>query len=314
MSKLIWSSTETIDYLLDLDPNELREVLIDDFGYDEDMVNNLEDSELENAIYDDSEMFDELDIEDFEQSIKPELEKQTSYGILIELHQDGKRGVGGRVITTDDLTTVDYDAKFEIHADDNNNLYIVEYSHDAPTGLVADLYACPNMNDLDNFIQTCMDDAIQDKLALYEDDPDYGTQEAIDDIVLDMEDDVQGMIEDYCNFSRVPEVCEPIKNTISAPAKEGLEESASVSRLDMECADVLDRYQSFGSDAFYALPYESFKKSYPQFTKSIVESYLKEDYGIDLRKENSDEINEEWQNGRLLTDNDWAEMFNRIKK
>ena len=310
MADLIWSSTNTTDYLFGLGLEELKEVLINDFGYDEDMISNLDKEGLEDVIYDDVDRFDELDIEDFEQSIKPELEKQTSYGVVIKIHNKD-----GEVENIEDLATINYDGSVALMSD-GGNLSLVEYSHATPTGLFYDLYACPNINDLDAFIQTCMDDAIQDKLALYEDDPDYGTQEAIDDIALDMEDDIQGMLENYCDFSKVPEVCAPLKDTGIHINNESLEESATsnnVSQLEMDLAELEADYEDFGPEGFYAVPFNKFYNDYPEFTDSVIITFLDEMVDFDLLSEDMDEVEEAWADGELITEQDWPVLFDGAK-
>ena len=160
MAKYIWSNTSTMDYLLDLDPDELRNEL-GDLGYDMEMLEETPDDELKDIVYDNVDMFDGMDMEDWEYNIVPELNKQTQEGIVIQLHEDSRRGMGGKVDNLEDVLSVDYDAHFELMADDDNNVYMVEYSHDVPTGTVVDWYTYPK--DTATFVSECLGDLVQEK-------------------------------------------------------------------------------------------------------------------------------------------------------
>ena len=321
MAREIWSNTATMDYVATLSPEEVRDFLVNDLNYDEEMVAELDDSELDDVLYDEGQRFDDWDLDELEGTILPELERQTEYSIAIELHNGGNRGMGGRVRTLEDLFKTDYDATHKLMANDDGSLYIEEYSHDVPTGMVIELYTYPK--DVERFVSVCLGDLIDEKLALYEDNPDYSEQDAIDDAILDLEyrvEDAIDIIENYCDFSKVPEVCEPFR-WLYGGENESLEEDAPVeSPLKDETEELeLDIEDFGGPDYLYSVPLTRFKRDYPEFYSKVVQTFLTfiskgdaDEY--DFRKASPEELNDWWQDGELIQETDWPALIEFGKK
>lgn len=319
MSKFIWSNTGTVDYLLGLEPDELRNTLANDFSYDSSMLEETPDNELENIIYDDVEIFDNLDIEDWEQSIAPELGKQTKYDIVLKVSKNGD----GEMLSLKDMMDIGYDDKLVIEADDENNVYSVSYSHDRPTGESFNWYVYPK--DETGFVVGCLDDLVQEKLELYGGDDkiyEYTEEDAVDDAVSDLIDDPEYVINNYCDFSRVPLSCERFKapslivgESLTEARRKQTAGTKNVSQLEMELADLEARYNdNGGADGFYTMTFNEFSDAYPEFTNSILISFLESmvDYHID--EESEEDTEDYWASGDLITNRDWPALFEGAHK
>lgn len=349
MAREIWSNTSTMDYVMKLSPEEVRDFLINELDYDEEMVAELDDSELDDVLYDEGELFDNMDLEDLEMNILPELERQTEYSIAIELHDGEKRGMGGRVRTLDNLFNTDYDAIHRLMANDDGSLYILESSHDVPTGMMIELYTYPK--DVDRFASECLRELVEEKLSLYEDNLDYTEQDAIDDTVLDLDYDPQEVIENYCDFSKVPEVCEPFKWSYDG-ANESLDEAErteyktaatantrNMAQLEMEFNDLANKANVVFEDGdddckVKSLDYKNITKNYsftefcdnfPEFMMSIFRTFCTyalddDDDSDDTKKSNKkfDILDATTSFAQEIWDGldwrDWATMFNGARR
>ena len=307
MSKFIWSNTNTVDYLLDLEPDELRNVLAD-FGYDMEMLEETPDEELENIVYDDVDIFDNLDIEDWEQSIAPELSKQTKYGLIFQIDNNG-----GELGSLDDVFEVNYDAHLSLMADDNDDVYMLETARSYPTGRTVEWYTYPKNEG--EFAVRCLEDLIQEKLELYGTEGEYTEEDAIEDTVSDLIDNPWYVIDQYCDYSKVPEVCERFK----APAlisnkEESLEEefmieakSKNPELLKMELEDIKSRL-----DSVREMTFVEFCDTFPEFTKSVISTFCKEMIdNFDIINEDPELAEFTWED---FDDRDWKTFINGAEK
>ena len=86
---LIWSNTMTRDYMMALPENNLRAELID-YGYEEDMLDELDYEGLKQLVADDDYLSWQKDSEDFEDLIRPEIEAQCNKGVVLLSGQVGR--------------------------------------------------------------------------------------------------------------------------------------------------------------------------------------------------------------------------------
>ena len=84
--------------------------------------------------------------------------------------------------------------------------------------------------------------------------------------------------------------------------------------LKAELEEIKDLYNSWGADAFYAVPYKQFKQEFPEFAKYVIEAFLKEVVGVKLKDYSAAEVEEMWQadddRDRLIQESDWESLLN----
>ena len=93
---------------------------------------------------------------------------------------------------------------------------------------------------------------------------------------------------------------------------ESLDEAKSKAPTDLEIEleSLKADYDDFGPDGLYAVPFRIFERNYPEFTKSVIKTFLKE-MGILTKEELNDPTTyiDYWQTGELITDQDWPCLF-----
>ena len=372
MKTLIWSNRDVVNYLIDLDHDELLNTLVNDFGYDEEF---LEGTDLEELVYEDVAVFEDADEERFYQEIVPMIAKQTYNGWVVvkNLMNDPL------VFPVDDL----YNELAPVAEDDlylyNEDGNLVGENHENKK---LEFFAIPENIDL-LWVKNHMSDAIDDYFMIYGDEISY--DKAAQYVLDNLDDYIDG-----CDF----EVLEPIK-VIDIPTTESLTEDAdseyangeidyqeylmlktselynssddfrekvdnwfdtnypgvpeyeaNIGELDADelnkllsdlgykdfkvgslteankafYADNLDKleaeleeleydYNAFGADGFYAIPLKNFKREFPEFFKGIITTFLKSIVDIDIDTEDPEELNDTWQSGDLITEQDWEALF-----
>ena len=67
--------------------------------------------------------------------------------------------------------------------------------------------------------------------------------------------------------------------------------------------------EDFGPEGFYNVPYESFKKEFPEFTKDVIETFLVKFVELKPEELNDPEVIEAWKSGDLITEQDWPTLL-----
>ena len=340
--KDLWSNLETFHKLMaicDNDPDELRDILIDTMGYDEEMIYNTPDEDLEDILYDDLEVMQNLDNEEFEGYWFEAIQNQTFEGIIL-LGEPGNHAVPvyyipdpdwyqGRPFEADEVGLVE----------DNGNLFL-EFDEQG----LCPMYAIPrDKAGLMAFIEECMSEALEDQLdRLYwdnEDDPEYIKNDMIEAAKEAVADEIRNgegfhYIDEYCDFSKVPEFCQPIQ----APAYdatmvdygdnadyqeslmpqdnviEALSESIDVDKenaeaLQAELDELKAIYENDGLDEIYGTPFHEFWDQFPVFYQSCLLTFLRDYLNDDPDQYSEYELEELWCMGGLIQDMDWEALF-----
>ena len=107
-----------------------------------------------------------------------------------------------------------------------------------------------------------------------------------------------------------------IKNLISQyGTTESLTEASktfyadNLDKLEAELEELEYDYNAFGADGFYAIPLKNFKREFPEFFKGVIATFLKSIVDIDVDTEDPEELNDAWQSGDLITEQDWKALF-----
>ena len=87
---------------------------------------------------------------------------------------------------------------------------------------------------------------------------------------------------------------------IMADNPEALAEELEEIEMDLE---------DFGPEGFYNVPYESFKKEFPEFTKDVIETFLVKFVELKPEELNDPEVIEAWKSGDLITEQDWPTLL-----
>ena len=87
---------------------------------------------------------------------------------------------------------------------------------------------------------------------------------------------------------------------IMADNPEALAEELEEIEMDLE---------DFGPEGFYNVPYESFKKEFPEFTKDVIETFLIKFVELKPEELNDPEVIEAWKSGDLITEQDWSTLL-----
>ena len=226
-NKLVWSTFKTAVELERLSPEELRAELVD-YGFDADMLGDMTGEELNALLNDD--VFWQIDLEDFDYNVLPMINKQTCDGIVLMVGEaetwDGKHK-GGKAVFTEDLKGGDIDpdvTDVEI-VDENGGLVWIGHHHDGTHRFK--LYALPETDQVD-FIRNCMEDAIEDELALNHEGEDY--EDAEDDILENILGQFTDLdyLNDHINWSQVPNYCKPIKNLLNESLNESEDDVVTI--------------------------------------------------------------------------------------
>lgn len=305
MDKIIWSDTFAEDALINSSREEKIEALMD-YGYDKELTLDLSDEKLNELIWNLPDLHTE-DISLFDNDIEPMINSQTKDGLVLmfgEGHTWKGPGPAGKVLETEDLAYVPGYESVEI-VDDGNGLVWKGHHHDGVNTL--NLYALPEDKDeFAEFAKTCME-------GCYEDEKSWSDDE------LTFEEWVEGLyngidantIHNYCEYSKVPSVCHPIKNITESGVQESCEnldeaKSKDPEALEYEVADIKAGYEDFGPDGFYAMSFSDFENQYPEFTKTCIRTFLKDMEILEPEElEDEDLISDYWSEGTLIQPDDW---------
>jgi len=89
-------------------------------------------------------------------------------------------------------------------------------------------------------------------------------------------------------------------------AKVKVDKEALASELEELKAD----YEDFGVEGFYEVPFETFQKEFPVFTKECIIKYLTNMEILTPEEvEDEDLMYEYWQTGELIIPDDWEALF-----
>lgn len=289
-NKLVWSNNMTMNALAALKPEDLRVELID-YGYDEELINTLTDDELyDNIVYSDDILW-QVDDDRFDWDIEPMINKQTCDGIVLMVGEaarwDGKRPAG-KAVFTESLKGGDIDPDVDVVRieDDGEGLVWLGSHHDGTHKFA--LYALPEENQID-FIQECMEDAINDEMMWYHDEENL--DDAFDDIIEDILARFTDLdyLNDYINFNLVPSFCKRIKNESNIAVGENLEEEVldeantkEPKKLAKELKEIKKLANEYGYEYLTSMPFSNFDNdpisieyNYPEFAR-IVKAFFVE--------------------------------------
>ena len=274
-NKLVWSDNSMLNSLLALSEEDLKAELID-YGYSEEFISDMSLDELHNILYEEETLW-EMDIEDFENNVVPMINRQTDNGIVLMVGEvarwDGNRGAG-KAVFTEDLKGGDIDpdvTSVEIY-DDGSGLVWLGHHHDGTHKFR--LYALPEENQVE-FIEDCMEDAIEDMYNWYYGEDDLGDvrDEIIEDILAQLTD--LNFLNENVNFSQVPNYCKPIKNLLNESLNESKDDIATIT-VDAVLEDDIDLEDI---RAFDIEPKYSWNKTFDNLTltgtKENIVRYLK---------------------------------------
>ena len=322
MAKLVWSRNMTRDRLHESE--DKRKDLVDFYDYDE-LLETLDDDQVDDLI-DSDERMPAMDNAYYDEDVRPKIEAQTLDGIvlLVERPEEGEPKeeepkeepeieeslkeeteeseeeevdddlpeLEGMAILADEIPEEFPDAKIV----DDGDGFVLEDGNKT-----YDMYAIPE-DKVEEFMETCMEDPMEDVM---DEDEEFES---------DMELDVDS-INDNCDFSKVPEVCErivgePEEETEEEPKEdeEELEEAAVTSEdsdnIEAEVEKVNKSAEEYGIDYFTAMPFcnydndpISFEHQFPALAK-LWRAFFKEVLEIT----DDDEIDEIWDTDIDQTD------------
>lgn len=116
-------------------------------------------------------------------------------------------------------------------------------------------------------------------------------------------------MERYLSGSGEEEVEEALTEEVVTEAKK-----VNTEALAEELEEIKEDFEDFGPDGFYAVPYESFKREFPEFAKNVIESFLTNYVEISPEEMNDPEVIDAWKSGDLITNNDWQTLFEGAEK
>lgn len=286
--KTIWSSTGTSDKLSGLPEEDKRNFLME-IGFDDEM---LDGADLDDVINDDIFGMEDEDI--FYNEIRPMLEKDTAYGILLGASLDDDEVVGFRV---DEILQNDTGGKVELLEDENGDVVISAYGH------MYKLFIIPERSTgkQAEFIRNTMPEF--EKTVSYDfGEEDRPLEDFADDYLSDEE-----WVANWVDHDKLLEFGTPVKNTL-ATVKESLTEAKAKQpeELEIELADLEADLEDFGPDGLYAVSLDRFSRQYPEFTTYVIKTFLKEMQILTKEElEDMSTLDDYWRNGELILDNDW---------
>lgn len=213
-NNVIWSSNQEEEYYSNLTREEMLEICKEN-GWDElddgTSIEKATDEELREYITPDYDDMYNMSLEDLEEVIIPEIEKQCEGDFLVlfgEAANWASRGQAAKVMKVDDLKSLlfpDYDAVSKIIVNDGN-LGFSQATHDVPTGFTMYLYSFKDDN---SFMKA------EELLKKYFDDEGFDMY----------------YFEDYADYKSIEKLVDenlltPVKNTINGNT--GLSESVSI--------------------------------------------------------------------------------------
>ena len=320
--KDLWSNFETANRILSLDPFEKRNFLID-VVQDTDMVNQLDDSELDDLVYDEIDLLRNVDEEEFFDYWVPFISGQTFLGTVLLAGARDECVMAHDIVDPDWIPSVDEVGLVE---DDGNLLVELDEQE------LCQMYAIPKDKEgLIVFIKNCMPGAIDDKEEeLYwefEDDAEFLKNELIDKSIEAVIDEIRNgeanhYVNDYCDFAKVPSFCELIKAPVDDASivdyNESINETINITDenkddLQAELEEIEADYNDFGPDGFYAIPLNQFATEFPNFYNEIILSFLSQYLDMDPEAEDPDELDDMWASGELILPEDWPALFDGVK-
>ena len=307
--KVIWTSDVTSDFVNLSHEEKLDELR--DLGYDNEMLDGLSDEELNDIIYSDETLVD-LNIEDFEYSIAPEIAKQVRDGEVVLIGKQG-RWFGdvpsSAVIPAESLLGVSRDIEDIEIVDDNGQLYWVGKHHDGTN--VYGLYGFSN-DDEEFKAQLEALGAIENYNGWY---GPMSDDEAFDNLSVDSIENIM----EYAEGENGASVLTPVRNTITTT--ESLVEASTKDStgLGRELEEIKELSEEYGREYFTSMPFTSFDNDemsieyqYPNFFK-IVKSFFKEMgvlQGDEL--EDADVLDTQWDTD--ISQHDWEVILRTCEK
>lgn len=118
-----------------------------------------------------------------------------------------------------------------------------------------------------------------------------------------------GEIEESLNEGEACE--EPLEEAKKAPQKTL---ASNPEALAEEVEEIEMDFEDFGPEGFYNVPFESFKKEFPEFTKDVIETFLIKFVNLKPEELNDPEVIEAWKSGDLITKMDWKPLIEGAKQ
>ena len=318
MAKLIWSRNMTRDRLHESE--DKRKDLIDFYDYDE-LLETLDDDQVDDLI-DSDERMPAMDNAYYDEDVRPKIEAQTLDGIVLLVERPEEDGeepkeepeeepevegslneedeeeeeevpevddelpeLEGLAILADEIPEEFSDAKIV----DDGDGFVLE---DGDTKY--DMYAIPE-DKVEEFMDKCMDDPMEDVM---DEDEEFES-----DIELDVDS-----INDNCDFSMVPEVCERIVGEPEEESEEEPEEdeeeleeaSAKPSDVDQilkEVEELKGLFEKYGLEYFTSMSFSDMDKDPTTFEDQFprVGKIWRDFFREVLDTTDDEEINEIWK-------------------
>ena len=76
--------------------------------------------------------------------------------------------------------------------------------------------------------------------------------------------------------------------------------------LEPEFEEIRNTFEEDGPEAFYSTTFEDFRNKYPEFTKSVIDTFIKE---MEIRSadelKDKENLEKDWAEGELIIKEDW---------
>ena len=323
--KLIWSSTMTQDYLRGLSDEEKHNMLVDR-GYDPEM---LKGANLDDVIDNDDYMWQD-DSDDFMNTVVPMINGQTN-GLIAVVDKDDPQGdvlvcsaedIIGDLIGNGDISAVQlYDV--------NGNVEVEYFNKQGQNVQTLELYAIPEDPDAQvEFKKNVMPSVVDDNVDPDDDDPylnpgvDFDSPEELEDLI-----DVNLLKQHGTRIKNTLQVSEELNESpqdlkkLDAFLEEGCEEepleeakSSNVEALATELEEIKEDFEDFGPEGFYNVPFDSFRREFPEFTSTVIDTFLKDMVGIKENELSDPEVISAWSTGELILPEDWPSLIDGAER
>ena len=79
--------------------------------------------------------------------------------------------------------------------------------------------------------------------------------------------------------------------------------------LAIELEEIKEDFDDFGAEGFYNVPYDSFKREFPVFTRDVLEDFLTSYVELTKEELKDPEVKAAWEDGELIYPDDWELLF-----
>ena len=140
----------------------------------------------------------------------------------------------------------------------------------------------------------------------------FGSWAKYDDVIAEINDEDE--LYDFINSLPVNESCKKVEEGCDKELNEAKGKGQKImsdnpEALAEELEEIEMDLEDFGPEGFYNVPYESFKKEFPEFTKDVIETFLIKFVELKPEELNDPEVIEAWKSGDLITEQDWSTLL-----